>query len=119
VTDRDICMAAYTQGRPLGSILVANAMAREVLSCHADDSLGVAERLMSEAQIRRVPVVNGDNRAVGLVSLNDIARHASSSQKKNGLDREVTRTLAAICQPRPQAHEASPPRRRTQPRAAT
>jgi len=104
VTDRDICMATYTRGSAPQAIQVSDAMANEVFSCHADDSLDAAERLMSEKQIRRIPVVDGDNRPIGLLSLNDIACYAASSRKKNGIDREVTQTLAAICQPRPRAH---------------
>ena len=99
ITDRDICMAAYTQGRTLPSIEVSQAMARQVFSCRVNDPLKVAEQLMSEKQVRRVPVVDGDNRPLGVLSLNDIARHATVSRKKNGLDHEVTQTLAAICQP--------------------
>jgi len=102
VTDRDICMAAYTKGAPLSAIPISDAMAKQVFSCHADDPLEAAERLMSEKQIRRVPVVDGDNRPVGLLSLNDIARYAVSARKRNGIDREVTQTLAAICEPRAQ-----------------
>lgn len=100
ITDRDICMAAYTKGCPLHAIPVADTMAKQVFSCHAEDSLGVAEHLMSDKQIRRLPVVDDDNHPVGVISLNDIARCAASFRKKNGLDREVTQTLAAICQPR-------------------
>src|SRR5215472_13332338 len=33
ITDRDICMAAYTQGRPLDAITVDASMARNVISC--------------------------------------------------------------------------------------
>jgi CBS domain-containing protein len=76
-------------------------MTRKVFSCHADDSLNAAERLMGEKQIRRVPIVDGDNRPVGILSLNDVARHAAS-RSKNGLDRELAQTLAAICEPRAQ-----------------
>jgi CBS domain-containing protein len=106
ITDRDICMAAYTRGQPLGDISVESAMAKEVFACHMDDSLDAAEHLMSDKQVRRVPIVDGDNRPIGLVSLNDVARYAASARKENGLDREVTQTLAAICQPRPRATRA-------------
>jgi CBS domain-containing protein len=106
VTDRDICMAAYTQGKPLSEIPVAHAMATQVFSCNPEEALDAAERLMSEKQIRRVPVVNGDNRPVGILSLNDIARHGASTGRAKGIDREVTRTLAAIGTPRPRASDA-------------
>lgn len=100
VTDRDICMATYTRGHAPQEIPVSEAMAKEVFSCHADDSLDTAERLMSEKQVRRIPIVDAGGRPVGLLSLGDIARYAASARKKNGLEREVTQTLAAICQPR-------------------
>jgi CBS domain-containing protein len=106
ITDRDICMATYTRGSAPREIQVADTMANEVFSCHAGESLEAAERLMSDKQVRRIPVVDDGNHPVGLLSLNDIARHAASLRKKNGIDREVTQTLAAICQPAPPAQEA-------------
>ena len=99
VTDRDICMAAYTQGAPLKSIRVEDAMARRVHFCREDDTLEACERLMSEKQIRRVPVVDGQNRPVGAISQNDIARYAASSQKPDGRE-HLARMLAAIGQRR-------------------
>lgn len=108
ITDRDICMAAYTKGGALAVISVWDAMAKQVFSCHPDNSLEEAERLMSEKQIRRVPVVDGDNRPMAMLSLNDVARHTAAARKRNGLDRELTQTLAAICQPRPREQRQSP-----------
>jgi CBS domain-containing protein len=107
VTDRDICMATYTKGSAPQEISVSDVMTSQVFSCRAGDSLDTAERLMSAKQIRRVPIVDRDNRPVGLVSLNDVARYAASSRKTNGIDRELTQTLAAICQPRSPATQAS------------
>jgi len=112
ITDRDICMSAYTRGRPLTALSVQNAMAKEVFSCRANDSLEAAERLMSDKQIRRVPVVDGENRPIGMISLNDMVRYAASSSKMDGIEREVVETLAAICQPRPMPKQE----RRAQPR---
>ena len=40
LTDRDICMAAYTQGKPLDALRVETAMARKVVSCGVEDDLG-------------------------------------------------------------------------------
>lgn len=102
VTDRDICMAAYTQGRALWQIPVGSAMARQVYSVRADDALEVAEALMQRIQIRRVPVVDGEGHLQGILSLNDLARHAraASGQKPDGLSGDtVVKTLAAICTP--------------------
>jgi CBS domain-containing protein len=99
VTDRDICMAAYTQGQPLHAIPVTTAMAGKVLMGHPDDAIEDAERMMREAQVRRIPIVDAAGRPEGVLSLNDIAR-ATARTRKSTLDRELVATLAAICEPR-------------------
>lgn len=104
VTDRDLCMAAYIQGAPLWEIPVSTAMARTVYSVSERDSVDAVEALMRRAQVRRVPVLDGDARLTGIVSMNDLARHAlrSSSRTADGLSsNHVVQTLAAICEPRP------------------
>lgn len=103
VTDRDICMSAYTQGLPLWQISVSSAMANRVHGVREDDPIEAVEQLMRRVQVRRVPVLDGEARLKGILSLNDLARHAhrSSGRKSNGLSGEsVSRTLAAVCQPR-------------------
>jgi CBS domain-containing protein len=102
VTDRDLCMAAYTQGQPLGSVPVASAMARQVVAAHEDDAIETVEGLMRDHQIRRLPVIDSEHRPIGIVSLNDLARLAAHA-KRSGVDRELVQTLAAVCQPRARA----------------
>lgn len=109
VTDRDICMAAYTQGRPLQDIPVQVAMAKEVFTCRRDDSVEDAEHLMGEKQIRRLPVLDDAGQLVGMLSLGDIARELGGSRKKNVI-RELVQSLAAICTPRAQSIELRPSR---------
>lgn len=99
LTDRDTCMAAYTRGEPLHAISVESAMARKVFVAHSGDSLESVERLMAEKQIRRLPVVDRDQRPIGLLSLNDLARHVTTARKKDGLEHELAETLAAIGRP--------------------
>ena len=98
ITDRDICMAAYTQGMPLRAIPVALAMAKHIFSCSADDELAAVERTMSEHQIRRMPVIDDQGHPIGIISLNDIARAAAAGGVPAT---EVTSTLAAVTAPRP------------------
>ena len=99
VTDRDICMAAYTQGRALNAIPVSTAMAKQVVAAHDDDSVESVETLMRTSQVRRVPILDGEDRVTGLVSMNDLARLAVRAHRP-GVDRELVKTLAAVCQPR-------------------
>lgn len=107
VTDRDICMAAYTQGKPLHLIGVTSAMAKDVVTVAAGESIETAEQLMRDKQIRRLPVLEGDGAIVGLVSMNDLARLAARA-KRAAVDRELVSTLAAVCEPRPRSAVARP-----------
>lgn len=102
ITDRDLCMAALTQNKPLAEIRSSSAMARKVVSCHADDSIETVELLMRDSQIRRVPVIDNEGRPIGVFSMNDLARLAAHA-RKSGVDRELVQTLAAVCQPRGRA----------------
>jgi CBS domain-containing protein len=77
-------------------------MARQVYSVRDDDVLETAEELMQRNQVRRVPVVDGEGHLQGILSLNDLARHAGGSwgRSADGLSRDVVvKTLAAICTP--------------------
>ena len=108
VTDRDICMAAYTQGKPLAEIPVTVAMARDVGAIHENDPVEAVEHVMQDNQVRRVPVLDGERRPVGIVSLNDLARRAAHS-KKHGVDHEIVATLAAVSEPRQREQAAVRP----------
>lgn len=103
VTDRDICMAAYTRGAPLWDITVESAMSKQVHACHPGDTLTKAEEIMRRYQVRRLPVVDQGGHLVGLLSLADIAREAERERrqkKKNVTAAEVLDDLATICEPR-------------------
>lgn len=103
ITDRDICMAGYTQGRPLSAIRVDSAMARRVRSCRPTDSVGEALNVLRQHQIRRLPVVDNGGRLVGMLSLADAAREAVREHGRKGRDVTDTRigeVLEAICIPR-------------------
>jgi CBS domain-containing protein len=99
ITDRDICMAAYTQGRPLRTIPIASAMAKAPVAVHAADTIESAEDLMRDNQIRRLPVLDESGRPIGVLSLNDLARLTARAQRSHE-DRKLVETLAATCEPR-------------------
>jgi len=77
LTDRDICMAAYTQGQPLECLRVETAMVRKVVACKAEDDLDSAALLMEKYRTRRLPVVDHNGILVGLLSLDDLAFEAA------------------------------------------
>jgi CBS-domain-containing membrane protein len=95
VTDRDLCMAAFTQGRPLHELPMAAAMARQVRTVRADDSLATAMAAMQEVAVRRLPVVDAEGRLVGVLSSNDLVRHAHAGHREVAAE-HVLRTLAVV-----------------------
>ena len=76
VTDRDVCMAAWTQGRALTEIPVRIAMSRAVCTVGAQEPLEVALKILTTNQLHRLPVVDASGRLVGILALADIAREA-------------------------------------------
>jgi CBS domain-containing protein len=103
VTDRDICMAAYTRGLPLWALQVDGAMAHEVHTCRPGDTLAAAERTMRAHQLHRLPVVDEAGVLVGLLSLRDLAVEATREHGRRRAEvsaEEVAETLGAVCQPR-------------------
>jgi len=98
ITDRDICMAAYTKGMPLVAIPVVSVMSHHVFSCSPADDVHEVERTMSQQQIRRMPVIDDHGHPIGIVSVNDLARAAAGGKVPSV---EIAATLAAVTAPRP------------------
>ncbi len=84
VTDRDIVIRGIAENLT-GSDPVQKVMTSDVITVKPDQSIRHAIHLMSEHQIRRLPVVNGDE-LVGIVALGDLAvNEKSDSQAKKAL----------------------------------
>lgn len=103
ITDRDVCMAAYTKGRPLDAIAVGEAMAGHVSTCSPEATLESAMSVMKHAQVRRVPVVDGQGRLAGILSMNDLSREARNRTRAAAgreLSLELADTMGVICEAR-------------------
>ena len=81
ITDRDIVVRGIAEGREMSSVKVNEIMSKSIRSVKEDTPLTEVLDLMSSAEIRRVPVVNGNNELVGIVSLGDIATNSAQDGK--------------------------------------
>jgi len=79
ITDRDIVVRLVAEGKDPANARVNEAMTKNVRSVQEDSTVEDALQVMSKAQIRRVPVVNGSNEIVGIVSMKDIATETRES----------------------------------------
>ena len=76
ISDRDIAIRAVADGKD-PSTKVRDVMSEGIVWASEDDSVDDAAKLMGKHQIRRLPIVNGDKRLVGIVALGDFAVESS------------------------------------------
>ncbi len=72
ITDRDIAIRAVAEGKD-GSTKVRDVMSEGIAWVFEDQSVEEAAKIMSERQVRRLPVVDRNKRLVGIVALGDFA----------------------------------------------
>src|SRR5262245_44973306 len=72
VTDRDLVLRVMAAGLDPKKIRVSQATSSDILFCYEDDDIEQASRVMSQRQIRRLPILSRANKLVGIVSLGDL-----------------------------------------------
>lgn len=73
VTDRDVVVdAVVPQLDRIGELTVADLADREVVTVNAGFNVDHALEIMSEAGVRRAPVVDGRGALVGIVTIDDL-----------------------------------------------
>jgi CBS domain-containing protein len=77
ITDRDIAVRAVAVGSP-PQTKIRDVMSKEVLYCFEDEDLEDVSKNMSNAKVRRLPVLNRDKRLVGILSIGDLVLHEDS-----------------------------------------
>jgi CBS domain-containing protein len=73
VTDRDIVVKIVAAGKDIRSATVNDAMTPNPVSVREEDDLNEAVQVMSQRQVRRLPVVDASGKLTGIVSQADIA----------------------------------------------
>lgn len=81
ITDRDIVVRGIAEGRDITSATVNEFMTKSVRSVKEDTPLNEVLDLMSNAEVRRVPVVNGNDELIGIVSIGDIAANTNKDNR--------------------------------------
>jgi CBS domain-containing protein len=76
LTDRDIATRVVAEGRDPESTTAREVASKDVVTVDPQQDLDEALRLMSQHQVRRLPVVEEDGRLVGVVAQADVARDA-------------------------------------------
>lgn len=81
ITDRDIVVRGIADGKDVANTRVNELMTKSVRTVREDAEINDVLRLMTGADIRRVPVVNSSDELVGIVSMGDIATDTNQTGK--------------------------------------
>ena len=85
ITDRDIAVRGVAEGRGPDTP-VRDLMSDGVVCAHEDENVKDVAKRMSDEQIRRIPVLDSDDKLVGIVSLGDLARETNGEAAHEALD---------------------------------
>ena len=86
VTDRDIVIRAVADGDGIEQRTASDVMTAGVQCCREDQNVGDVLKDMGDQQIRRLPVVDAEQRLIGIVSIGDLSREAKPQQVGKSLE---------------------------------
>ncbi len=96
LTDRDVCLAVAHKNRFPAAIPVREVMTVSPFTCGPGTDLAYALNVMADGHVRRLPVVDGNGRLVGILSLSDILASISGARTS---DPPILRKLVAATKP--------------------
>jgi len=85
ITDRDIAVRGVAKGYGPDTP-VRELMTNDIICAREDDMIEDVASKMSEAQVRRLPVIDSDDRLCGIVSLGDLARETETESAHQALE---------------------------------
>jgi len=97
ITDRDICIASATRSLDPARIRASEAMSRNIATCPQDADARSALDLLKDRRVRRLPIVDRQNRLVGMLSINDFVARTDFRPGTSLPGDEVLNTMRAIC----------------------
>ena len=74
LSERDVVRAVAAEGMPALARPVSATMTRQVATCTELDTVEELMEMMTQGRFRHVPVLDGDNRLCGLVSIGDVVK---------------------------------------------
>ena len=85
ITDRDIAVRGVAEGRGPDTP-VRDLMSDGIICARADEDIDEVARRMSAEQVRRLPVLDDEERLIGIVSLGDLARETTGETAHEALE---------------------------------
>jgi CBS domain-containing protein len=92
VTDRDLAVKVVAEGRDSKTTKAEEVMSRKIVTCRAEDDVQKALDAMSENQLRRIPVVDDEDRIVGIIAQADVATRVNQPDKTASVVKTISRS---------------------------
>ncbi len=100
ITDRDLGLALARRDQRASAVQAREAMSANVVACEVTEPVASALERMRERGVRRLPVLDPEQRLEGVLSLDDVALAARALEEQGlgtPLYPEIARTLQGIC----------------------
>lgn len=81
ITDRDLVVRALATNKDPRDVRARDVMSSDIEAVTPDEEIRDVLDLMGDKQVRRVPVVDRDDRLLGIISIGDIATRADNDQE--------------------------------------
>lgn len=92
ITDRDLALRIIAEGLDAVSTKVETVMTRKVVTCSTGDDLQKALDAMSTNQLRRIPIVDEDNKIVGIIAQADVAVNGNHPKRTAAMVKEISQS---------------------------
>ena len=90
VTDRDLALKVVSEGHDPETVTVEDVMTRGIVTCYPDDDAQVALNAMADHQLRRIPIVDYENRILGIIAQADVATHINQPERTAAVVKEIS-----------------------------
>ena len=94
VTDRDLAMKVVAVERDAKTTIVADVMTHKIITCRLEDDIQKAVAAMAEHQLRRMPVVDGEGKIVGIISQADVATRVNLPEGTAKMVKDISQPTA-------------------------
>lgn len=91
ITDRDIVLRGVACDKDIKNTMASDIMTCKVCCCKDTDEIEQVEKMMSNEQVRRLPVVDNNNKIIGIITLKDMCIN------QNVNTQDVSQILGNIC----------------------
>ena len=90
ISDRDLAIRVVGEGCDSGTVKVKEVMTKEVITCRAVDDAQRALDLMADNQLRRIPIVDNNNRVIGIIAQADVATRLNQPEKTAEVVKDIS-----------------------------